>query len=105
MPWQRRCSRIIARVARRTAGLAEASYFPAPPVAVCLPNFPKVLRKKGETNEYRTTILVAFESANETDTRLGLIQEKILEKTNPALGEPIVRKVLFGKCNFVEYQS
>ena len=102
MPWQRRCSRIIARVARRTAGLAEASYFPAPPVAVCLPNLPKVSRKKGKTNEYRATILAASESSAETDTRLGLIQEKILEKTNRALDKPIVSEVLFSKFNFVE---
>ena len=47
-------------------------------------------------------LLVAAEPSDLTHTGLGLIKSKILEKTNPALGEPIVREVLFSKFNFVE---
>jgi len=47
-------------------------------------------------------IMVAAEPSDLTDTGLGLIKWKILEKTNRALGEPIVSEVLFSRFNFVE---
>lgn len=37
-----------------------------------------------------------------TDPELGLLKRRILEKTNRALGKPIVQEVLFSKFNFVE---
>jgi flagellar FliL protein len=42
------------------------------------------------------------QSSDLTDAGLGLIKRQILEKTNRALGEPIVKEVLFSKFNFVE---
>jgi flagellar FliL protein len=42
------------------------------------------------------------ESADLTDAGLGLIKRRILEKTNRALGEPLLKEVLFSKFNFVE---
>ena len=42
------------------------------------------------------------ESADLTDAGLGLIKRRILEKTNRALGEPIIKEILFSKFNFVE---
>ena len=45
--------------------------------------------------------LVAAELSDLTDTGLGLIKWKILEKTNRILGESIVREVLCCKFNFV----
>jgi hypothetical protein len=42
------------------------------------------------------------ESADLTDAGLGLIKRRILEKTNRALGQPLLKEVLFSKFNFVE---
>lgn len=42
------------------------------------------------------------ESADLTDAGLGLIKRKILEKTNRALGQPLLMEALFSKFNFVE---
>src|SRR5262245_8525522 len=42
------------------------------------------------------------ESSDLTDAGLGLIKRKILEKTNRALGQPLLMEVLFSKFNFVE---
>jgi flagellar basal body-associated protein FliL len=41
-------------------------------------------------------------SADLADAGLGLIKRQILEKTNRALGQPLVREVIFSKFNFVE---
>jgi flagellar basal body-associated protein FliL len=46
--------------------------------------------------------LHAAESTDLTDAGLGLIKRRILEKTNRALGQPLVDEVLFSKFNFVE---
>jgi hypothetical protein len=46
--------------------------------------------------------LHAAEATNLTDAGLGLIKRQILEKTNRALGQPLIREVLFSKFNFVE---
>jgi flagellar basal body-associated protein FliL len=37
-----------------------------------------------------------------SDAGLGLLKRQILEKTNRALGQPLVREVLFSKFNFIE---
>jgi flagellar basal body-associated protein FliL len=42
------------------------------------------------------------ESTDLTDAGLGLIKRRILEKTNRALGQPLLEEVLFSKFNFVE---
>ena len=42
------------------------------------------------------------ETANLTSDGLGLIKRQILEKTNRAIGRPIVREVIFSRINFVE---
>ena len=46
--------------------------------------------------------LHAATSADLVDAGLGLIKRRILEKTNRALGQPLVREVIFSKFNFVE---
>jgi len=46
--------------------------------------------------------LHAAGSTDLTDPGLGLIKRRILEKTNRALGQPLVRDVMFTKFNFVE---
>jgi len=46
--------------------------------------------------------LHSAESTDLTDAGLGLIKRKILEKTNRAMGQPILVEVLFSKFNFVE---
>ena len=42
------------------------------------------------------------ESKDLSDAGLGLIKRQILEKTNRALGQPLLREVLFSKFNFIE---
>lgn len=37
-----------------------------------------------------------------TDAELGLLKRRILEKTNRALGKPLVQEILFSKFNFIE---
>jgi flagellar FliL protein len=46
--------------------------------------------------------LHAAASSDLTDAGLGLIKRRILERTNRALGQPLVKEVLFSKFNFVE---
>ncbi len=53
-------------------------------------------------NEQITLTMHSAESADLTDAGLGLIKRQILEKTNRALGEPMLKEVLFSKFNFVE---
>jgi flagellar basal body-associated protein FliL len=53
----------------------------------------------------REQVVMSLHSANSadlTDSGLGLIKRRILEKTNRALGQPLVKEVLFSKFNFVE---
>ena len=52
--------------------------------------------------EQITLTMHSAESADLTDAGLGLIKRQILEKTNRALGEPLLKEVLFSKFNFVE---
>jgi hypothetical protein len=52
--------------------------------------------------EQITMTMHTAESADLTDAGLGLIKRQILEKTNRALGQPLLKEVLFSKFNFVE---
>ncbi|MEM9187281.1 MAG: flagellar basal body-associated FliL family protein [Planctomycetota bacterium] len=60
-----------------------------------------------ETNRNRvrdqvTVTLHSAEASQLTDPGLGLIKRRILEKTNRALGKPLVREILVTRFNFVE---
>jgi flagellar FliL protein len=57
---------------------------------------------KARIREQVTMTLHGAEAASLTDAGLGLIKRQILEKTNRALGEPMLKEVLFSKFNFVE---
>ena len=57
---------------------------------------------KARIREQVTMTLHGAESTDLTDAGLGLIKRQILEKTNRALGEPLLKEVLFSKFNFVE---
>jgi flagellar basal body-associated protein FliL len=57
---------------------------------------------KARVREQVVMTLHGAESADLTDAGLGLIKRRILEKTNRALGEPLIKEVLFSKFNFVE---
>jgi flagellar FliL protein len=59
-------------------------------------------QNKGRVGEQVIMTLHAADTADLSDAELGLIKRKILEKTNRALGKPLVREVLFSKFNFVE---
>jgi hypothetical protein len=52
--------------------------------------------------EQITLTMHSAESTDLTDAGLGLIKRQLLEKTNRALGEPMLKEVLFSKFNFVE---
>jgi flagellar basal body-associated protein FliL len=57
---------------------------------------------KARIREQVTMTLHGADSDSLTDAGLGLIKRQILEKTNRALGEPLLKEVLFSKFNFVE---
>jgi flagellar FliL protein len=57
---------------------------------------------KARIREAVNMTLHGTDSTNLTDAGLGLIKRQILEKTNRALGEPMLKEVLFSKFNFVE---
>ena len=59
-------------------------------------------KNKIRVREQIIMILHGAESKNLSDAGLGLIKRQILEKTNRALGQPLLREVLFSKFNFVE---
>jgi flagellar FliL protein len=59
-------------------------------------------QSKARIREQIVMTLHGAESADLTDAGLGLIKRRILEKTNRALGEPLLKEVLFSKFNFVE---
>jgi flagellar FliL protein len=52
--------------------------------------------------EQITLTMHGTDSSDLTDAGLGLIKRQILEKTNRALGQPMIKEVLFSKFNFVE---
>lgn len=56
-------------------------------------------------NRVRDQVTVTLKSAEAvelSDPGLGLIKRRILEKTNRALGKPLIREVLVTRFNFVE---
>jgi flagellar FliL protein len=57
---------------------------------------------KARVREQVMMTLHGADSSQLTDAGLGLIKRQILEKTNRALGEPVLKEVLFSKFNFVE---
>jgi flagellar FliL protein len=59
-------------------------------------------KSKVRVREQVIMTLHAADSKDLSDAGLGLIKRQILEKTNRALGHPMVREVLFSKFNFVE---
>jgi flagellar FliL protein len=59
-------------------------------------------KNKNRVREQVIMILHGSESKDLSDAGLGLIKRQILEKTNRALGQPVLREVLFSKFNFVE---
>jgi flagellar basal body-associated protein FliL len=59
-------------------------------------------KNKVRVREQVIMTLHAAESKDLSDAGLGLIKRQILEKTNRALGHPMLREVLFSKFNFVE---
>jgi flagellar FliL protein len=59
-------------------------------------------KSNARIKEQITLTMHGVESADLTDAGLGLIKRQILEKTNRALGEPMLKEVLFSKFNFVE---
>jgi len=59
-------------------------------------------KNKIRVREQVILTLHAAESKDLSDAGLGLIKRQILEKTNRALGQPLLKEVLFSKFNFVE---
>ena len=59
-------------------------------------------KSNARIKEQVTLTLHGVESSDLTDAGLGLIKRQILEKTNRALGHPLLKEVLFSKFNFVE---
>jgi flagellar basal body-associated protein FliL len=57
---------------------------------------------KARLREQVTMTLHGADSSDLTDAGLGLIKRRILEKTNRALGQPLLKEVLFSKFSFVE---
>jgi flagellar basal body-associated protein FliL len=67
------------------------------------PEFEKRFEKsKQRIREQITMTMHGAEATDLTDAGLGLIKRQILEKTNRALGQPLLKEVLFSKFNFVE---
>ena len=65
--------------------------------------FHELLEKnKVRVREQVIMTLHTAESKDLTDAGLGLIKRQILEKTNRALGHPLLKEVLFSKFNFIE---
>ncbi len=57
---------------------------------------------KARIREQVNMTLHGADSSDLTDAGLGLIKRRILEKTNRALGQPLLKEVLFSKFSFVE---
>jgi hypothetical protein len=72
-------------------------------LAADLPEFQRRFENsQARLREQVIMTLHAAEATDLTDAGLGLIKRQILEKTNRALGQPLIREVLFSKFNFVE---
>lgn len=59
-------------------------------------------KSQARIREQITLTMHGTEAPELTDAGLGLIKRQILEKTNRALGQPLLKEVLFSKFNFVE---
>ncbi|HEY4235576.1 MAG TPA: flagellar basal body-associated FliL family protein [Lacipirellulaceae bacterium] len=59
-------------------------------------------KNKVRVREQVIMTLHAAEAKDLSDAGLGLLKRQILEKTNRALGQPLIKEVLFSKFNFVE---
>jgi flagellar FliL protein len=59
-------------------------------------------KSKARIREGVNMTLHGADSNDLTDAGLGLIKRRILEKTNRALGQPLLKEVLFSKFSFVE---
>lgn len=59
-------------------------------------------KSKARIREQITLTMHGTDALDLTDAGLGLIKRQILEKTNRALGQPLLKEVLFSKFNFVE---
>lgn len=59
-------------------------------------------KSKARVREQVTLTMHGAESADLTDAGLGLLKRQILEKINRAMGQPLLKEVLFSKFNFVE---
>lgn len=59
-------------------------------------------KSKARIREQITLTMHGTETPDMTEAGLGLIKRQILEKTNRALGQPLLKEVLFSKFNFVE---
>ncbi|MCC7087437.1 MAG: flagellar basal body-associated FliL family protein, partial [Pirellulales bacterium] len=59
-------------------------------------------KSKARIREQITLTMHGTEAPDLTNAGLGLIKRQILEKTNRALGQPLLKEVLFSKFNFVE---
>jgi flagellar basal body-associated protein FliL len=57
---------------------------------------------KARIREQVNMTLHGADSSDLTDAGLGLIKRRILEKTNRALGQPLLKEVLFSRFSFVE---
>ena len=66
------------------------------------PNSTSLREKQCPHREQIMLTMHGAEAADLTDAGLGLIKRQILEKTNRALGQPMLKEVLFSKFNFVE---
>ncbi|QDU55309.1 flagellar basal body-associated FliL family protein [Aeoliella mucimassa] len=64
--------------------------------------FAQFERNKVRFREQVIMTLGSADSTDLTDPELALLKRRILEKTNRALGKPLVQEVLFSKFNFVE---
>lgn len=59
-------------------------------------------KNKIRVREQVIMTLHASEAKDLSDAGLGLLKRQILEKTNRALGQPMLKEVLFSKFNYVE---
>jgi flagellar basal body-associated protein FliL len=59
-------------------------------------------KNKVRVREQIIMTLHGAETKDLSDAGLGLLKRQILEKTNRALGQPLLKEVLFSKFNFVE---
>jgi flagellar basal body-associated protein FliL len=59
-------------------------------------------KNKVRVREQVIMTLHAAETKDLSDAGLGLLKRQILEKTNRALGQPLLKEILFSKFNFVE---